>query len=285
MRTTTAADAATAPAATAEADAVAPAQRVRVAGVTFDNVTLDEALTHVAALARCGRPAFVVTPNVDHVVRARRDAGYRDLIAQADLVLADGQPIVWGSRLLGRPLKQRVAGSDLFPQMCARAARECLKVFFLGGNPGAAEGARRVLEERCPGLQVCGTHCPPYGFEADPAARAAALDAVRAAQPNVLFVGLGSPKQEQWIVTNMAALGPLVSIGVGISFSFISGDVKRAPRWAQRLGLEWLHRLISEPGRLWKRYLVQSWGFVPALLGDAWAAPREARSPRAGESE
>jgi N-acetylglucosaminyldiphosphoundecaprenol N-acetyl-beta-D-mannosaminyltransferase len=244
----------------------APAQsRVTLGGVCFDNVTLPQAVERIDALVRARRPAYVVTPNVDHIIRVQRDRGYGNLVRRADLVLADGQPLVWLARLLGMPLPGRVAGSDLFPRLCAHAARAGWRVFFLGGDPGTAEAARTVLEQRCPGLNIVGVHCPPKGFERDPLEAGRALAAVCAAQPDLLFVGLGSPKQERWIVRHLKRLGPVVSIGVGISFSFVAGRVRRAPLWVRKLGLEWLHRLCQEPGRLWRRYLVTNWLFVPVL--------------------
>jgi N-acetylglucosaminyldiphosphoundecaprenol N-acetyl-beta-D-mannosaminyltransferase len=244
--------------------------RVCVGDTWFDDVTMAEALARIEALVRARRPAYVVTPNVDHVVRCRRDPEYADIVRAADLVLVDGQPLVWLARLAGRRLRERVAGSDLFPRLCAHAAAAGLRVFFMGGEPGVADEARRVLSARYPGLQVVGTHCPPMGFERDPAANAAAVAAVRAARPDIVFVGLGSPKQERWIVAHQAEYGPAVSLGVGISFSFVTGHVRRAPRWMQRCGLEWFHRLCMEPRRLWRRYLVNGWGFLPLVLRDVW---------------
>ncbi len=260
----------------------ASAPRVRVGGLWFDNVTMDEALERVGELVRAGRPTMVVTPNVDHVVRARRDPAYAAIVAAADLVLADGQPLVWLSWLLGKPLKERVAGSDLFPRLCARAAERGWRVFLLGGDPGAADAARDVLVRRHPRLWIVGTYCPPMGFERDAIERQQALASVRSARPQIVFVGLGSPKQERWIVENMHAYGPAVSIGVGISFSFVAGHVKRAPRWVQRLGLEWLHRVCMEPGRLASRYFLRGWGLLPIVWHDlmaAWASPT-VRRPR-----
>lgn len=243
----------------------APGDEVVLAGARFANVTLAEALLRIDELVARRQAALVVTPNVDHVIRMRRDPSYAELVQRAQLVLADGQPIVWLARLAGRPLKQRVAGSDLFPLLCAHAARQGHRVFFLGGDPGAAEAAKAVLLERHPDLQVVGTHCPPMGFDREPAALRAAVAAVRAAQPDIVFVGLGSPKQERWIAAHQHEYGPAVSIGVGISFSFVAGHVRRAPRWMQRAGLEWLHRVCMEPRRLWKRYFVDGWAFLPIV--------------------
>jgi N-acetylglucosaminyldiphosphoundecaprenol N-acetyl-beta-D-mannosaminyltransferase len=245
-------------------------EKVSFGGVAFDNVTMAEAIDRIGGLIERGRPAMVVTPNVDHLLRLQRDREYAGIVARADLVLVDGQPIVWASRLLGRPLKQRVPGSDLFPQLCARAAERGYRVYFLGGDPGAAEAARRVLVTRHAGLQIVGVHCPPYGFESSPDLDRAAVEAVRSAAPDILFVGLGSPKQEKWIAGHMDECGARVSIGIGVSFSFVAGHVKRAPVWLQRMGLEWLHRCLAEPGRLWKRYLLRGPAFIPLVLKEFW---------------
>ena len=168
--------------------------------------------------------------------------------------------------LLGTPLPERVAGSDLFPALCAKAADDDLSVFLLGGAPGTAERAARVLQDRHPRLRVAGTCCPDDGFEKYLAQASRVVEIVRTARPDILFVGLGWPKQEEWIVSNRAACRAKLSIGVGISFSFVAGDVRRAPRWIQRLGLEWTHRLRQEPGRLWKRYLITNCKFGLLIL-------------------
>ena len=232
----------------------------------FHAVSFREARTILIRLAQGDRSAYAVTTNVDHVVRFHRDPQVRHLYTDADLAVADGTPLVWASRLLGRPLPERVAGSDLFPALCAKAAEDGLAVFFLGGAPGAAEGAADVLKARHPRLRIAGTYCPAYGFEQDPVESAQIVDRISRLQPDILFVGLGSPKQENWIVANREACGARLSIGVGISFSFVCGHVTRAPRWMRRAGLEWAHRLFQEPGRLWKRYLVEDVAFIGIVL-------------------
>lgn len=246
--------------------------RVNFAGVWFDNVTMDEAIARIDELIDRRTPSLVVTPNVDHLLRLQKDREYAEIVRSAALVLADGQPIVWASRLLGTPLKERVTGSDLLPKLCEHAAIGGHRLFFLGGDPGAATRARDVSRRRFPGLNVVGTHCPPYGFESRPSENHAALAAVQRARPDILCVGLGSPKQERWIVTHMKELQCPVSIGVGISFSFVAGQVKRAPKWIQAAGCEWVHRLCTDPRRLWKRYLVRGWAFLPILLRELAAA-------------
>ena len=232
----------------------------------FNAVRFAEALDLLVGLAQGDRPAYVVTANVDHVVRFHRCPEVRPLYTQADLVVADGMPLIWASRLLGAPLPERVAGSDLFPALCARAAEHGLSVFLLGGSPGTAQRAAEILQARHPRLRVAGTCCPDYGFEKDDAESTRIVQMIRDAHADILFVGLGSPKQERWIVSHCAACEAKLSIGIGISFSFLCGDVVRAPRWMQRIGLEWLHRLCQEPSRLWKRYLVEDLSLIPLVL-------------------
>lgn len=257
-------------------------RRIELFGMPFDVVSFVEALDRLVQLAVGERPAYAVTANVDHVVRFHRVPALQPLYRQADLVVADGMPLVWASRLLGTPLPERVAGSDLFPALCAGAAEADLSVFLLGGAPGVAARAAEVLQARHPRLRIAGACSPSYGFERDPAAVRKSVEAVRAARADILCVALGSPKQEQWIVAHREACGARLCIGVGISFSFVSGDVRRAPRWMQRAGLEWLHRLSCEPTRLWKRYLVEDARFLilvlRALLQRRHIDPRQGRA-------
>jgi len=241
-------------------------RRATILDMPFDAVTFREAIELLIELARGDKPTYAVTANVDHVMRYHRCPEVRHLYRNADLVVADGTPLVWATRLLGRPLPERVAGSDLFPALCAAAAGNDLTVFFMGGAPGTAEKAADILQTRHPGLQVVGTCCPPYGFEHDPEESLRVVEQIKCAHPDILFVGLGSPKQENWIVANRHACGVKLSIGVGISFSFVSGHVGRAPVWMRRAGLEWMHRLFQEPGRLWKRYLVEDPAFFALVL-------------------
>lgn len=232
----------------------------------FDAVDFAGAVDRLVDMARGDRPVYAVTANVDHVVRFHRRPEVRSLYSGADLVVADGMPVVWASRLLGRPLPARVAGSDLFPALCARAAEHGLTVFLMGGAPGTAHRAAEIQQQRHPRLRVAGTCCPDYGFETDPIESERVLEMVRAAKPDILFVGLGCPKQENWIVANRMLCGATLSIGVGISFSFVCGDVPRAPLWMRRCGLEWFHRLCREPRRLWKRYLVDDLVFAVLVI-------------------
>lgn len=240
--------------------------KVYFAGIAFDNLRMEDVIDRIDEMVRTGMPRMVVTANVDHLLRIQHDRYYASVVAQADMILADGQPIVWATRLLGSPLKERVPGSDLFPRLCEHAAKQGYRVFFMGGEPGVADDARDVLQRRFPSLQVVGTYCPPMGFEKTDSVNRKAIEAVCSARPHILFVALGSPKQEEWIAAHMHVCRVPVSIGIGISFSFVSGHVKRAPVWMQRVGLEWAHRLYSEPSRLWRRYLIRGPAFIPLVL-------------------
>jgi N-acetylglucosaminyldiphosphoundecaprenol N-acetyl-beta-D-mannosaminyltransferase len=252
-------------------------RRIELMGMPFHAVRFEEAVDILVNLARGDRPAYAVTANVDHFMRFSRCPEVRELYTHADLVVADGMPLVWASRWLGVPLPERVTGSDLLPALCARASHEGLSVFLLGGAPGTARSASVVLQRRYPNLRIAGTYYPDYGFEKDPEQARRAVEAVRDARPDILFVGLGSPKQEKWIAGNREACGVKLSVGVGITFSFVCGQVKRAPRWMQRTGLEWAHRLIQEPRRLWRRYLLDDTAFLGLVLRDL---SRRGRSTR-----
>lgn len=225
-------------------------------GIPFSHVSLDELCEAVRARATNGEPGYVVTPNVDHVCRYHRDKKFRAAYDDAFLIVPDGVPLLWFARLLGRPLRQKLSGSDLIPELCAYAAEHDLAVFFLGGRPGAAEGTAKRFAETYPGLRVAGTLSPPVGFEESAEANAQVLQTLRDSRADLCFVALGSPKQEAWMHANLHDSRVGVMIGVGAGLDFASGIVKRAPRPLQSLGLEWLWRLAREPRRLWRRYLV-----------------------------
>jgi N-acetylglucosaminyldiphosphoundecaprenol N-acetyl-beta-D-mannosaminyltransferase len=240
--------------------------QIDLMGVKIDDVTMDEAVSKIDALVDARKPVYVVTPNVDHVVKLQRDAEFRRIYAGAAVVLADGMPLLWAGRFLGTPLKEKISGSDLFPKLCARAAEKGRSIFLLGGRPGAADTAAQVLAVRHPGLKIAGTYCPPMGFEKDPAESAKIVRRLKESRADLLFVGLGAPKQERWMATFKDDHGIPVSVGVGVTFEFTAGMVKRAPAWMQRAGLEWLWRLLMEPGRLWKRYLIDDMPFFWMML-------------------
>ncbi len=245
-----------------------PAERERVGihGVGFDRVTMAQAVDRVLSAMALGEGGWVVTPNLEILRRASKDAAWRDKINAADLVVADGMPIIWASRLGGCALPERVAGSSMIEPLAKSAGEKGARVFLLGGNPGVAERAAGLLEQRCPGLVIAGTECPPMGFEADDRYMAGLEEKVVNANSDLVYVALGSPKQELLIHRLRHAAPKAWWLGIGISLSFLTGEVQRAPLWMQRLGLEWLHRLVQEPRRLAKRYLVNGLPFAVVLL-------------------
>ena len=229
--------------------------KIDICNVIIDNLTMQEALSETARLIETGKDQYIVTPNVDHIIKLQKDEEFADIYRKANLVLADGMPLLWASKYLGTPLKERVTGSDLLPELCKLSAQRGYKVFLLGGRPGAAERAGKILSEKFKGLNIVGTYCPPFGFEHSQDENRKIIHIIKEVGPDIVFVGLGAPKQEKWIYSNKELYKAKISIGVGVSFEFIAGMVKRAPIWLQRIGMEWFWRLIMEPKRLWKRYL------------------------------
>ena len=240
----------------------------------IDNVTFAQALDRIEFLISTPGPSMVVTPNVDHICQLQGNQRYQNAYARADLVVADGMPLIWASKFLGDPLKEKVSGSDLFPALCERAAQRGFSMFFLGGLPGVAQKAREELERRFAGIDIRGTYSPPFGFENDPNELARIRDMIVSASPDLLFVALGSPKQEYFILDHLESLNVPVSLGVGASLDFVAGTMKRAPRFMQRAGLEWLFRLAQEPGRLFHRYLIRDPAFLRLIMTQRLRGPK-----------
>lgn len=246
---------------------------MNITGLRFDNVTMQEAVNRVLMMAqRRDRARYVCTGNLDHLRLANEDPEFFCAYWDADLVVADGTPVVWLSKLLGKPLKERVTGIDLFRNVCAAAGRAGLKVFLLGGLPGSAEKAREVFEAEYPGINIVGSVCPPHeSFDSEVTQRFI-RESIKVAKPDILFVGLGAPKQEKWISENVAALKVPVSIGVGGAFEMVAGVRKRAPKWMQRVGLEWFYRFAQEPRRLFDRYFRKDMPFLLKAAAHSWVS-------------
>jgi N-acetylglucosaminyldiphosphoundecaprenol N-acetyl-beta-D-mannosaminyltransferase len=244
-------------------------ERIDLMGLPIDPVTTEDAIGTVATELERGRGGWVITPNLDHLRAYRRRPELREHFHAADLVLADGMPLVWASRLQATPLPERVAGSDLIWSLSREAARRGASVYLVGGNPGSAEAAAGVLEETAPGLEVAGAHSPPMGFldNADEARRTAME--VAATEPDIVYVGLPLDKQVELIPQLRRRLPHAWFLGLGISFSFVCGEVRRAPGWMRTSGLEWIHRLGQEPRRLGRRYLLEGPPSVLALFAHA----------------
>ncbi|MDF7808920.1 WecB/TagA/CpsF family glycosyltransferase [Pontiellaceae bacterium B12219] len=223
-------------------------------GVPFHNVTFDEAIDWIVDRVRSGRPANVATANLDFVTRAWSDPELQRILIDADLVLADGFPIVKLSPFFGPKLKDRVTGSDLTPMLAERAAQEGLSIFGLGSAAGVAEKALKTLKERHPDLKIAGTFSPPFAPLLDMDHREI-LQRLEKARPDILYVSFGAPKQDKFISMHVRGWNVPVALGVGASLDFITGEQKRAPLWMRKYCLEWLWRICSNPRRLFIRYL------------------------------
>ena len=246
-------------------------ERVCIDKVVVDPVTIDEAVSRISSILGevRERAAHVVTMNAQFVKIAHQEPRFAELLSRADLGLADGSSIVWASRCLGHSIPERVAGVDLMVRLCEVAARDGKTAYFLGGTPGAASATAEQLSNNYQGLSIVGVDCPPIGFLDDPDQRKDVAHRIEQAKPDLLFVGLGAPKQEYWIERH-AHLPAKVMIGIGGSFELIAGLRKRAPRLLQKAGCEWLWRLCMEPRRLWRRYLFGNAIFIFLVFRQWW---------------
>ena len=218
--------------------------RVDVLGVAFDSVTVDEAVERAMELLEQDGPHFIATPNPEIVQRANQDPEFSEILARADLVIPDGVGVIYAARILGRPLKARVPGIDFASALMGRMAGTGKRLFLLGAEPGVAQQAAAHLQAAHPGLVVCGVH-DGYFKEDGPV-----VQAIREARADVVFVCLGAPKQEKWAAAHGEEAGARLYIGLGGSLDVFAGKVERAPERMQRLGLEWLYRLVKQPSRI-----------------------------------
>lgn len=240
--------------------------RIQLLNTEIDNISMEEALDRIDAMAQDRKPAYVVTPNLDHIVTIERDAYFREAYAHADLILADGKPLLWIAKARKTPIREKISGSDLFPRLAELAANKGYTMFFLGAGEGIAAQAAEKLKKQYPGLRIAGCYAPPIGFEQDRSAVHEIIQRVQTVNPDILVVGLGTPKQEKFLYRYYKQMGVPVSLGLGASFDFIAGNRKRAPRWMSEHGLEWLYRTLQEPKRLAGRYIKDAVCILPILI-------------------
>lgn len=217
--------------------------QIEILGIAFDNVTMDEAVDRALTLMEARSAAYVVTPNPEIVMSAREDPALALAIQNADMVLPDGVGVIYGGKILGTPLKEKVPGIDFASRVMERLAQRNGRVYLLGAKPGVAELAGENLQKQFPGLLIAGT-CDGYFTDDAPI-----IDAINAARPDLLLVCLGSPKQELWMTQHAGRLNVGLMAGLGGSLDVFAGVVERAPERWQKLGLEWLYRLLKEPSR------------------------------------
>lgn len=237
---------------------------VALMGIPIDNLTMDQVLNRIEELIHHGGFHQIATANSDFLIQSAKDEELQEILCRCDIVVADGMPLVWASKLLGTPLKDRVTGADMVPLLAALSERKGYRIFMLGASESSSKGAEKWIQKNHPGAVICGRYCPPHKplEEMD---HEDILSRIEAAKPDILLVAFGNPKQEKWLAMHRGRLTVPVCIGVGGSFDFLAGNVRRAPVWMQRSGLEWLARTVQDPGRLVKRYAKNLMGLLSHL--------------------
>lgn len=252
------------------------AKRISILDIKIDNIGMSELVERLKA------GGVVFTPNVDHLVKLQKDRDFYRVYQKADYKVCDSQLIIFASRFLGQPIKEKISGSDLFPAFYRRYARDfSVKIFLLGAMEGVAERASRNINAKVGREMVVGSYSPPFGFEKDPQECQKIVDMINNSGANVLAVGVGAPKQEKWICqykSRLTAISTFLAIGATIDFE--AGNVTRSPAWMSSVGLEWLYRLAKEPGRLWRRYLVEDLAFFVLVARQKLNLSRKRRFTR-----
>ncbi len=236
--------------------------RVEIMGCLIDNLSMEETLQKIESFIQSGRPHQHVVVNVDKVVKASRDPGLRRIINECALVNVDGMPVVWASRLLGKSLKERVAGVDLFEALVERSAEKAWRVFFLGAREEVVQAVKDLYGRKWPRLQVAGYRSGYW----NPQEEAGVVRLIADSRPDLLFVAISSPQKEQFLGRYQAEMKVPFAMGVGGAFDVVIGKVKRAPMWMQRWSLEWFYRFLQEPGRMFRRYFIDDMYFFWLLF-------------------
>lgn len=248
-------------------------KKIELFGLSFLAVGMQEAASLIVESAKRRERAMVVTPNIDHIVQFETDNEAREIFQNAQFIVADGMPLVWLSRIISknRSLPERINGTNLMFKLCEVAPRQGISVAFVGGRIGAAEMAGKAMIKKIPGLNVVTTYCPPFGFESNADETSKLVLLINQWKPDILFLGVGTPKQEKWAAKNRDSLNVGAILCIGASIEFAAGLVLRAPVWMQNIGLEWLWRLLMEPRRLWRRYLIQDMKFLGLAAREIWS--------------
>lgn len=231
-------------------------ERISFLNTYIDNITMREAVEYINQMIVKKNKGYIVTPNVDFIVRIETDSYFSDIVKNADLIVTDGKPLIWISNKLGTPIKEKISGSDLSPKVFELASKNGYSVYLLGGKEGVAEQAKKNMEIKYNGINIVGTYSPPFGFEKKEEEINKINNLINEVTPDILLVCLGSPKQEKFIYENIDKYNALVSLAVGATIDFEAGNIKRAPQWISDIGMEWFYRFCKEPKRLFKRYFV-----------------------------
>lgn len=221
-----------------------------------NNVDMKETLEAIDNMIVSDKKNYIVAINVDVVMKIEKDSHLKKITDSADMVLVDGKPLIWISKLQKRPVKAKISGSDLVPLLCEHASKKEYSIFIIGGKEGIAEKARYNLEKQYANINIVGTYAPPFGFEKDMDEITAINQMITEAHPDILIACFGCPKQEKWIYENYLHYEAKVSICAGATVDFLAGNVNRAPKWMSEHGLEWFYRFLQEPKRMFRRYFI-----------------------------
>lgn len=233
-----------------------PMNKEKFLNTYINNVTMEDTINNIEEMIKNNKKSYIVAINVDVVMKIEEDAKLKKITDNADMVLVDGKPLIWISKIKKHPIKEKISGSDLVPKLCEVANNKRYSIFILGGKDGVAQQAREKLESKYEKINIVGTYAPPLGFENDEEELEKINKMINEAKPDLLFACLGCPKQEKWIAKNIDKYNAKVSICAGATVDFLAGNVKRAPKWISDCGLEWFYRFLQEPKRLFKRYFV-----------------------------
>lgn len=233
-----------------------PQNRMQFMNSYIDNITMTEAIDHIEECIQLRKIGQVITPNVDQIVRMETDSYFKEICDNAELLLTDGHPLLWIAKWYKTPIKEKICGSDLVPKLCEVAAQKGYSVFFLGAAPGVARRATDRLKEKFPDLKIAGVYSPPIGFEKDQKELNKINQVLYDSHADMLFVGMGVPKQDIFIYENMNKYQIPMSFSIGGAIDFIAGEQKRAPKWMSKIGMEWFYRLCQSPKRMFKRYII-----------------------------
>lgn len=222
----------------------------------IDNVTFNESIEIIESFIKDKKSAYVVTINTDFIVKMEDDKYFKEIVDNSDLAVIDGKPLIWISKFLKQPIKEKISGSDLTPRLLKVCAEKGYKVFIIGGKEGVADKAKENVEKDYKNINIVGTYCPKLGFEKDQNELDNINSIIKKSKADIVLACLGCPKQEKWMYENYKKYGAYVSLGVGATVDFLAGNMKRAPKWISDIGFEWLYRFFQEPRRLFKRYFV-----------------------------
>ena len=239
--------------------------RIKFFNIYIDNITMKEAVEKIDKLIQNRKCSYVVTPNLDHIVRLDSDSDFLKVYQNADLVVTDGKPLIWISKRIGHPIKEKISGSDLFPKICELAANKGYTIFIMGAQEGVAAKAAENLKDKYRNLRFVGTYSPSMGFENKKDELYKMKQMIVSSKPDILAVSLGSPKGEKFVFEHLEEYNVPLSISIGATVDFEAGNIKRAPKWMSNIGLEWLYRITQDPSRLIKRYFYDAIRIVPII--------------------